>query len=64
MTVVGSASGTRIDECGAHTRSTTWAAEELRTQAGFVLHAGRDWCGDCWRRQYDPPGERAGSEDR
>ena len=69
MTVLASASGTRIDcdACGAHTQSTTLGADVLRERAGFVLHAGRDWCADCWRALGDDRssvGEGDGSLDR
>jgi hypothetical protein len=50
MTVIASASGVRIDcdACGYHTTATASPLERLRFESGFVLHAGRDWCPDCW----------------
>jgi len=50
VTVVRSASGTRIDcdACGEHTASSSWSADDLRSSTRFVLYDGRDWCPDCW----------------
>lgn len=61
MTVVRSASGTRIDcdECGEHTASTSWSADDLRERASFVEHEGRDWCPDCWSTREKPDEDRA-----
>jgi hypothetical protein len=49
MTVVASASGTRIDcdSCGEHTASPDLTVDELRRVAGFVVVAGRDYCPVC-----------------
>jgi hypothetical protein len=60
VTVVRSASGTRIDcdECGEHTASTTWSADDLRARARFVVHEGRDWCPGCWGARDEYDGER------
>jgi hypothetical protein len=60
VTVVRSASGTRIDcdACGEHAASTTWSAEDLRSRASFVAHEGRDWCPDCWGARDQHDGDR------
>jgi len=60
MTLVRSASGTRIDcdRCGGHTASSTWSADDLRSSARFVLHEGRDWCPDCWGGREKSADER------
>jgi hypothetical protein len=49
VTVIASASGTRIDcdVCGHHTAAPR-PPGTLRLETGFVLHAGRDWCPGCW----------------
>jgi hypothetical protein len=61
MTVISSASGTRIDcdACGEHAATPAWSAPALRLEAGFVRHEGRDWCPGCWseRGARDPGDE-------
>ena len=59
MTVVRSASGTRIDcdACGEHTASSSWSADDLRERTSFVVHEGRDWCPDCWDARDRPDDE-------
>ena len=49
MTVLASASGTRIDcdRCGWHAASPDLAVALLRRAAGFVRRDGEDLCSDC-----------------
>ena len=49
MTVLASASGTRIDcdRCGSHTASPDLAVAVLRHATGFVRHDDQDLCPDC-----------------
>ena len=53
MTVIGSASGVRIDcdGCREYAASPGLAIEVLRRATGFVQHGNRDWCPDCWRER-------------
>ena len=50
MTVIRSASGTRIDcdECREHTGMPAPSVEALRRATGYVRHRGRDLCPSCW----------------
>jgi hypothetical protein len=53
MTVVRSASGTRIDcdECPEYTAAPSLSLDVLRRATGFVSDGSRDLCPSC-RRQY------------
>ena len=50
MTVIRSASGSRIDcdECAHHTAAPSLSIEDLRRTTGYVSHRGRDFCPSCW----------------
>jgi hypothetical protein len=50
MTVLGSASGSRIDcdECAHHVAAPSVSIEALRRATGYVTHQGRDFCPSCW----------------
>jgi hypothetical protein len=52
MTVLASASGTRIDcdACGEHIASPDLRLYQLRSATGFVLIDGRDYCPFCAER--------------
>jgi hypothetical protein len=49
VTVLASASGTRIDcdRCGWHVASPDLSVALLRRAAGFVSRSGEDLCPDC-----------------
>jgi hypothetical protein len=51
VTVVASASGTRIDcdNCGEHVASHDLALPQLRRATGYVRINGRDYCPQCTR---------------
>jgi hypothetical protein len=50
VTVVASASGTRIDcdRCGSHAASPDLAVAVLRNATGFVRRDDQDLCPDCY----------------
>lgn len=56
MTVIASASGTRIDcdNCGEHTSSPDVGAEQLRTATGYIRPAGQnfDFCPRCAEKLF------------
>jgi hypothetical protein len=49
MTVIASASGTRVDcdICGEHTASHDLTLEQLHRATGYVRVDGRDYCPRC-----------------
>lgn len=53
MTVVRSASGTRIDcdECAEHTAAPSLSLDVLRRESGYVSDGRRDFCPSCCRQQ-------------
>jgi hypothetical protein len=53
MTVVRSASGTRIDcdECPEYTAAPSLSLDILRRATGFVSDGSRDFCPSCYRQQ-------------
>jgi hypothetical protein len=50
MTVIQSASGSRIDcdHCARHSAAPSLSLEVLRHVTGYVSHGGRDYCPACW----------------
>ena len=52
MTVVRSASGTRIDcdECPQHTAAPSLSLDVLRRDSGYVSDGNRDFCPSCSRQ--------------
>jgi len=50
MTVIQSASGSRIDcdQCAHHSAAPSLSLEALRRVTGYVTHGGRDYCPACW----------------
>ena len=61
MTVIRSASGTRIDcdECDDYAAAPSLSIEILRSATGYVKHRDRDYCPSCWNRnparRFDAP---------
>jgi hypothetical protein len=55
VTVVASASGTRIDcdTCGQHTSSPNLTPDQLRRATGYTDVNGRDICPDCAAAGHD-----------
>jgi hypothetical protein len=50
MTVIQSASGSRIDcdHCAHHCAAPSRSIEALRRMTGYIHHGGRDYCPACW----------------
>jgi len=50
MTVLGPASGSRIDcdDCAHHVAAPFLSIEALRRTTGYVNSRGRDFCPSCW----------------
>jgi hypothetical protein len=50
MTVLRSASGTRIDcdSCDDYVAASALAIETLRRATGYLSHDDRDYCPACW----------------
>jgi hypothetical protein len=63
MTVIRSASGTRIDcdSCDEYVSTPALAIETLRRATGYLSHDDRDYCPACWA-QHLGDGERRGRD--
>ena len=65
MTILRSASGTRIDcdECGEYAASPSLSLDVLMRATGFVRTGGRDLCPACWSEHASrsrAPDDRSG----
>src|SRR3954451_21717989 len=66
VTVVASASGTRIDcdRCGEHTSSPDLTRDQLRRATGYTCVDGRDLCPDCAASDTTPRDDRGAPHNR